>query len=270
MLRQQPAGRGAVLRSATSRSTATAARASTICRLAVLLADAARASTTRRTSTPPIPEQRNNRQLTGSVTDFWKPGGRHETKGGYEWFRSQRTGGNSQSSTSYVFNADFADRRRRHAGARRDGPADPGVRARRLVARLSIRRRAARRSTSTTTSVYAAGSLDDQRPTVGRPRRALRARAGRVDRRHRQRRHQPHRAAAGGRLRRQRQRQPHRPRRPTASTPAATTRRRSAPTARSATPPTSSPSTRAGRPGRQLRARVRTSRTIRSTPPTQR
>jgi hypothetical protein len=54
------------------------------------------------------PEHRNNRQLTGSVTDYWSLGGRHETKGGYEWFRSQRTGGNSQSATSYVFNADFA------------------------------------------------------------------------------------------------------------------------------------------------------------------
>jgi hypothetical protein len=54
------------------------------------------------------PEQRNNRQLTASVTDYWQLGGRHETKGGYEFFRSQRTGGNSQSSTSYVFNADFA------------------------------------------------------------------------------------------------------------------------------------------------------------------
>jgi hypothetical protein len=54
------------------------------------------------------PENRNNKQLTGSVTKFWKLHGRHETKSGYEWFRSQRTGGNSQSSTSYVFDADFA------------------------------------------------------------------------------------------------------------------------------------------------------------------
>jgi outer membrane receptor protein involved in Fe transport len=53
------------------------------------------------------PENRNNRQITGNVTTFWSGGGRHETKVGYEFFRSQRTGGNSQSSTSYVFNADF-------------------------------------------------------------------------------------------------------------------------------------------------------------------
>jgi hypothetical protein len=53
------------------------------------------------------PEHRNNRQITGSATKFWDLAGRHDTKGGYEWFRSQRQGGNSQSSTSYVFSDDF-------------------------------------------------------------------------------------------------------------------------------------------------------------------
>ena len=53
------------------------------------------------------PENRNNQQITGNMTKFWNGAGRHETKVGYEFFRSQRTGGNSQSSTSYVFNADF-------------------------------------------------------------------------------------------------------------------------------------------------------------------
>jgi carboxypeptidase family protein/TonB-dependent receptor-like protein len=52
------------------------------------------------------PEERNNKQLTGNITSYWALAGRHETKGGYEWFRSQRTGGNSQSPTSYVFLAD--------------------------------------------------------------------------------------------------------------------------------------------------------------------
>ena len=52
-------------------------------------------------------EQRNNRQFTTSVTNFWSLGGSHETKGGYEWYRSQRTGGGSQSPTQYVFQADF-------------------------------------------------------------------------------------------------------------------------------------------------------------------
>ena len=50
------------------------------------------------------PEERNNQQLTGNVTSFLNTEnrGRHELKVGYEWFRSQRTGGNSQSSTGYV------------------------------------------------------------------------------------------------------------------------------------------------------------------------
>jgi hypothetical protein len=35
--------------------------------------------------------------------------GRHDFKGGWEWYRSQRTGGNSQSATGYVFAADFVE-----------------------------------------------------------------------------------------------------------------------------------------------------------------
>lgn len=53
------------------------------------------------------PESRNNRQLTGNVTYFMERAGRHELKAGYEWFRSQQQGGNSQSSTGYVFDADY-------------------------------------------------------------------------------------------------------------------------------------------------------------------
>jgi hypothetical protein len=53
-------------------------------------------------------EQRNNRQLTGSVTSHWDKAGSHDLKSGYEWFRGQRSGGGSQSSTSYVFDSDFA------------------------------------------------------------------------------------------------------------------------------------------------------------------
>jgi len=53
------------------------------------------------------PEQRNNQQITGSVSRTWNTSGRHDTKSGYEWYRSQRTGGNSQSPTSYVFVSDF-------------------------------------------------------------------------------------------------------------------------------------------------------------------
>jgi hypothetical protein len=56
------------------------------------------------------PENRNNQQLTGNLTYFLnsQQAGRHEFKVGYEFFRSQRTGGNSQSATGYVFDADYA------------------------------------------------------------------------------------------------------------------------------------------------------------------
>ncbi len=54
------------------------------------------------------PQQRNNRQLTGSLTWFGEGWGTHEIKTGYEWFRSQLVGGNSQSATNYVFDADYA------------------------------------------------------------------------------------------------------------------------------------------------------------------
>jgi hypothetical protein len=49
------------------------------------------------------PEERNNRQFTASLTKFLQGGvGRHELKGGYEFFRSQLKGGNSQSATGFV------------------------------------------------------------------------------------------------------------------------------------------------------------------------
>lgn len=53
------------------------------------------------------PEHRDNRQLTGAVSYSVARAGRHDLKAGYEWFRSHRTGGNSQSSTGYVFDADY-------------------------------------------------------------------------------------------------------------------------------------------------------------------
>ena len=53
------------------------------------------------------PEERNNRQFTGSATYAIDRAGRHELKGGIEWFRSQNTGGNSQSASGYVFDADY-------------------------------------------------------------------------------------------------------------------------------------------------------------------
>ncbi len=56
------------------------------------------------------PEQRNNRQIAGSLSYFLSTGnlGRHDLKAGYENFRSTQTGGNSQSPTNYVYYADYA------------------------------------------------------------------------------------------------------------------------------------------------------------------
>lgn len=55
------------------------------------------------------PEDRNNRQFTGSLSHFLtSPAiGRHDVKVGFEHFKSFRTGGNSQSSTGYVFQTDY-------------------------------------------------------------------------------------------------------------------------------------------------------------------
>jgi hypothetical protein len=56
------------------------------------------------------PEDRDNNQLTGSVSYFGsKPGwGTHDVKAGVEVFSLVLRGGNSQSSTGYIFNTDFA------------------------------------------------------------------------------------------------------------------------------------------------------------------
>ena len=55
------------------------------------------------------PEQRNNRQLTASVSYFASDRrfGSHELKGGAEHFVDTRAGANSQSSTGYVFMSNF-------------------------------------------------------------------------------------------------------------------------------------------------------------------
>ncbi|MDY7093128.1 MAG: TonB-dependent receptor [Acidobacteriota bacterium] len=55
------------------------------------------------------PEDRNNEQLAGSVSYFLSSAsaGSHDIKVGFEDFTSFRTGGNSQSATSYVFEAEY-------------------------------------------------------------------------------------------------------------------------------------------------------------------
>ena len=51
------------------------------------------------------PEDRNNQQIYGALSYFLSTPrvGTHEIKGGYEHFVDTRTGGNSQTSTNYVF-----------------------------------------------------------------------------------------------------------------------------------------------------------------------
>jgi hypothetical protein len=55
------------------------------------------------------PEDRDNFQYAGTLSYFLStPGfGSHDIKGGFEHFKSNRTGGNSQSATSYVFDTDY-------------------------------------------------------------------------------------------------------------------------------------------------------------------
>jgi hypothetical protein len=55
------------------------------------------------------PEQRNNRQFTASVARMLASPrlGTHELKTGFEHFVSTRVGGNSQTSTGYVFQTDY-------------------------------------------------------------------------------------------------------------------------------------------------------------------
>ena len=55
------------------------------------------------------PEDRDNRQIAGSLAYFLSSSkaGSHDLKAGAERFTSTRVGGNSQSSTGYVFRADY-------------------------------------------------------------------------------------------------------------------------------------------------------------------
>ncbi len=55
------------------------------------------------------PEERNNRQFTGSLsyTLSSKKTGTHDVKGGGEFYRATNRGGNSQSATNYVFQSDY-------------------------------------------------------------------------------------------------------------------------------------------------------------------
>ena len=56
------------------------------------------------------PEYRNNRQVTASATYLLPTNaGTHSIKGGFEHFQSTNTGGNSQTSTGFVFVTEYAE-----------------------------------------------------------------------------------------------------------------------------------------------------------------
>jgi outer membrane receptor protein involved in Fe transport len=55
------------------------------------------------------PEDRDNRQVAGSLSYFLSTprAGSHDIKGGFEHFKSNQTGGNSQSASGFVFDTDY-------------------------------------------------------------------------------------------------------------------------------------------------------------------
>ena len=129
------------------------------------------------------PEQRNNRQLTASLSYFASDRrfGSHELKGGIESFVDTRVGANAQSSTGYVFMADF----RLSGGvpvARRRRPSDSAVRAGHL-ARAALDSASRRRVQHDDDLGVRAGSLDRVAEAHAEPRHALRACVERSDER---------------------------------------------------------------------------------------
>ncbi|MBM3818725.1 MAG: hypothetical protein FJW14_06870 [Acidimicrobiia bacterium] len=53
------------------------------------------------------PEDRDNNQVAGSISYFFSRRGLHDVKAGGEYFTSTNRGGNSQTATGYVFDADY-------------------------------------------------------------------------------------------------------------------------------------------------------------------
>jgi hypothetical protein len=53
------------------------------------------------------PEDRDNRQVAGRVSRSFSRWGRHDVRAGAEFFTSTNRGGNSQTATGYVFNAEY-------------------------------------------------------------------------------------------------------------------------------------------------------------------
>ena len=80
------------------------------------------------------PEDRDNLQFAGSLSTLLSSGrsGTHDLKGGFEWFQSTNTGGNSQTSTGWVFYSDYVNDGGVPVFDSQD-ELDPAVRARRLA-----------------------------------------------------------------------------------------------------------------------------------------
>ena len=161
--------------------------------------------------------------------------GSHDLKGGVEWFRSTNTGGNSQTPTGYVFDADYL-------------PDDGGAPALDSQGRFIpvfvpgisqleqwLPTRGAQINIDTT-SFYFHDRLDGGQALDVRRRHALRARAQHGDGRHQRGQHRHRGAAAGGDLRSEGRRHASSCRRPTVTTPASTARTSSPTTRTSAIP----------------------------------
>jgi len=58
---------------------------------------------------PTDPDRRASSQIKGQAAVVLNSRGRHEIRGGYERFSNEKRGGNSQSLTGYVLDADYAD-----------------------------------------------------------------------------------------------------------------------------------------------------------------
>ena len=132
------------------------------------------------------PEERNNRQFDRqrvAACSSSRRGGTHEVKGGFEYFVSTRVGGNSQTSTGYVFQTDYKLDADGRPALDASGALIPRFIARHVAPAGLACRRAARRSTSrrprsSSIDHWIGGAAPDVRP-----RPALRERQQRSDRR---------------------------------------------------------------------------------------
>ena len=154
------------------------------------------------------PEQRNNQQLTGSVSHLLssKRAGTHDLKGGAEYFVSTGIGGNSQSSTGYVFVTDYVTDAAGKPVLEASGSPTPRFTPGPLAG-LELPGGTRREDRHQDHVAVRAGSLDRESPSDARPRHALRTGPLARDRRHHRRRHELHRSAPGRNLRARRQRQ---------------------------------------------------------------